>query len=79
MGWNWQEGLVLVAILGALAYLGRRAWRSFGAKSGAGGGCATGGCGSCPAGSREPGAGAGAVVGIGRIERAPASPTRRPG
>ena len=71
MGWDWQEGLVLVAVLGALAYLGQRAWRALAAKSG--GGCATGGCGSCPAGGRE----AGEVVGIGQIQRGPAA--TRPG
>jgi FeoB-associated Cys-rich membrane protein len=48
---DWQLGIVLGAVAGAVLYLGRAAWRSWrGAKQGCGGGC---GCGVKAGGSGQ--------------------------
>jgi hypothetical protein len=36
---DWQTLLVGLAVLAAVGYLGRRAWRTWGAKAGCAGGC----------------------------------------
>lgn len=73
MAGDWQEVLVFATVLGALAYLVRRAWRVIAAKPGRGG-CASGGCGSCPAGKLA----AGNIVTIGPSKRGPASESSKP-
>ena len=49
---DWQSVLVVLALFLALAYLGRRVWRTWGAKGGCGGGC---GCGSSAQGTARKG------------------------
>jgi FeoB-associated Cys-rich membrane protein len=46
MGVNWQDLVALVIVFAAAAYLTRGLWRPR-AKA-TSGGCASGGCGSCP-------------------------------
>ncbi|HEX8180383.1 MAG TPA: hypothetical protein VF525_12625 [Pyrinomonadaceae bacterium] len=53
---DWQNVAVLLLVLGALAYVGRRGWarlRSLGGRGMDAAGCATG-CGSCGPAERTP-------------------------